>query len=67
MIITDKSETPQKINKIIKAEILYLLKNYFEITADDLDLNIDVNENGKYSIQINAVSSFLKIVHLINK
>lgn len=63
IIVLDKQETPQKINKILKAEVLYLLKNYFDICAEDLMLNISVNEYGKYTINIVGECRNMKIAH----
>ena len=67
MMVLDKSETPQKINKVLKAEILYLLNNYFDLTADDLDLNMALDENGNYCLNINAKARYLKVAYVINR
>ena len=40
-----------------------VLKNYFDITSEDVSLSILINDDGKYDLQINAISSFLKIAH----
>ena len=61
MMLIDKSEAPQKINKVLKAEILYLLKNYFDITAEDIDLDLGIAETGEYILDITAKSRFLKV------
>ena len=65
MGIMDKSETPQKIVKVLKAEILYLLNNYLDITADNLEVDLGVDNNGEYVLSIFAKSGFLKIVHVL--
>ena len=66
MIVLDKQETPQKMDKLIKAEILYLLKNFFDITAEDLVLNISVGEFGKYNIEIKGECRNMKIAHVFD-
>ena len=66
MIIMDKQEAPQKINRLLKSEILYLLKNYFDLTAEDLNLDIGINDGGRYIINICAQSRSIKIAHVFN-
>ena len=61
MMLIDKSETPQKINKVLKAEIIYLLKNYFDITAEDVDIDLGIDKTGEYILSITAKSHFLKV------
>ena len=61
MMIIDKSETPQKINRVLKAEFLYLLRNYFDITADDIDVDLGIDKNGEYVLAITAKSRFIKV------
>lgn len=65
MMIMDKSENSQKINKVLKAEILYLLNNYFDISADNLELDLGLENNGEYVLSITAKSRYLKIAHVI--
>ena len=67
IVVLDKQEAPQKINRLLKSELLYLLKNYFEICAEDLNLDITINQNGKYEINIFAISRNMKIAHIFNK
>lgn len=63
MIALDKKEEPEKIIKVLKAEVVNLLKNYFEITSEDVETSILVNSDGKYDLQINAVSNIIKIAN----
>lgn len=67
MIVLDKQDTPQKINKILKAELLFVLKNYFEICAEDLTLDIVVNSSGVYELSVLAKSRRIKIAHTFEK
>lgn len=64
MIITDKQNTPQKINKVLKSEIVFVLNNYFDITNDDTYIDIQIDEFGKYNILINAEARGMKIAHV---
>ncbi len=63
IIVADKKENPDKIERLLKSEIINVLKNYFEITSEDVSLSILINDDGKYDLQINAISGFLKIAH----
>lgn len=63
IIVADKKENPEKIERLLKSEIMNVLKNYFDITSEDMSLSILINDDGKYDLQINAISSFLKIAH----
>lgn len=64
IIISDKKENPSKIEKVLKSEIINVLKNYFEITSEDVNLNILINKDGLYDVQINFVSRAMKIVNV---
>lgn len=66
MIVIDKQESPQKISKLLKSELLFMLRNYFDIYADDLILDICVNEAGRYEILIKAESNNVKVAHLFS-
>ncbi len=63
MIVSDKKENPMRIAKVLKSEIVNVLKNYFEITCEDVNLDILIDENGKYDIQINVLSRAIKIAN----
>ena len=66
MIVIDKQEVPQKINKLLKSEILFLLRNYFDISAEDLVLDININEMGRYELSVKAESRNIKFAHLFS-
>ncbi|MBE5757539.1 MAG: hypothetical protein E7345_01230 [Clostridiales bacterium] len=57
VLISDKKENPEKIKKIIKAEILYLMRNYFTIDSEDLNVDIIVSDSNKYKVDINFTSN----------
>ena len=64
IVTIDKQESSQKISRLIKSELFYLLKNYFDICAEDFTLNISVNEKGEFDININALAKTMKIAHI---
>ena len=43
----DKNQNPDKIVKIIKSEIFFILKDYFEIEIDDIKVNVLIENNKK--------------------
>ena len=61
ILISDKKQNPQKMVKIIKSEVTYLLRNYFEICDEDVNVKIDVGSQNMYEVDINFVSSAIKI------
>lgn len=63
MLAGDKQENPQRIERVLKSEILYVLKNYFEICSEDLNVEILVNEQGRYELNIHGLSRAIKIAH----
>lgn len=67
VLVQDKQSNPVKIVNILKSEVLYALKNYMEITASDLFLNITVDEYGYYVLDIGARVRRLKTVGSFNE
>ena len=65
MVVFDKQEVPQRINKVIKSEVLFLLKDYFDITSEYVNIDINVNEYGKYELSITAESRSIRSVHVL--
>lgn len=55
IICADKSEKPVRIEKILKAEIINVVKNYFVVDSDEVNLDIMI-VNNQYDIQINLKS-----------
>jgi septum formation topological specificity factor MinE len=62
VLISDKHFNPERIKEVIKSDILYILKNYTDVEADDLNFEIDVNEEGGYKINIDANCTRLKVL-----
>ena len=66
MMVLDKKEGIYELNKILKAELLYLLKNYFETTAEDLDVDVVPDKLGGYEMNVRVRARAIKIVHVFN-
>ena len=67
VLYNDKKENPIKLINIIKSEILYVLKNYMEIKSENMDVFIDIDEYGRYSLEIKASINRLKMISAIIK
>ena len=63
MLVSDKRENPIRIERVLKSELINVMKNYFEISSEDLTLDILVRDDGKYDIQINVVSRAIKFAN----
>ena len=57
LLINDKKDNPNKIINLIKSEMFYILKNYMEINIDDIDLDIGIDNDGKYLISMSCEAS----------
>jgi len=62
VLISDKHFNPERIKEVIKSDILYILKNYTDVEADDLNFDINVNNTGGYKIMLEASCSRLKFL-----
>ena len=62
---SDKQDNPHKIINVLKSDILYILKNYMEITSDNLEVNISVTSTGVYNVTVLANVSRLKTLNCI--
>lgn len=63
LIASDRKENPVKIEKILKSELVNVMRNYFEISMDDVNLSILINKDGWYDIQLNVLSQTLCIAN----
>ena len=61
ILISDKKQNPERMVKIIKSEMLYLLRNYFELCDEDLSVSIAVNSSNMYDVNINFLANSLKV------
>ncbi len=62
VLISDKHFNPERIKEVIKSDILYILKNYTDVEADNLKFEINVAPDGGYEILVNASCKRLKIL-----
>lgn len=66
VLINDRKDNPGKIIGLIKSELFFVLRNYMDVKIDDLQLDIGIDNNGKYLINFNCEVSRIYIVnHLI--
>lgn len=66
MLQLDKRENPLKIVKLIKSEIYYILRNYMDIKIEDCDLNIGIDNSGKYVLSLQVESSRLFVANCLD-
>ena len=50
VLFIDKLKSPQKIGDILSGEILYILKQYFEVNDNSYTSNIFVEKDGEMNI-----------------
>ena len=51
ILLKDKMQVPNLIEMALKADVLKVLKEYFEIEKNFYDLVIDVTEKGEFEIR----------------
>ncbi len=56
ILISNKSFIPSGIYSAIRFDILRVLKSYFHIKKEDIDINIGLDQSGKYEIDIKVVA-----------
>lgn len=67
VLISDKQFNPEQVKKILKADLIKVLKNYADFDTDNLLINFSIDDNGNYQIQISITAQRLKIFgHLDN-
>jgi septum formation topological specificity factor MinE len=66
LMIVDRQESLSKIDRLLKAEILYVMKNYFDIVAEELDVSINVDQTGRYNVFVAGKCDNIKIAHLFD-
>ena len=63
VLVSDKRENPIRIERVLKSELIGVMRNYFEIASDDVSLDILIRNDGKYDIQLNVVSRAIRIAN----
>ena len=54
LIVNDNNEGVNVLEKLVKAEITSVLKNYFIISSEDIDIDLSAVVGGCYKINING-------------
>ena len=65
VLTLDKSQNPNKIVGILKSEILNILKNYMDVSQENLDFQIAVNDKGGYTLKLIADVRHLHIANYL--
>ena len=52
----DTGQLSAKLNKVLKSEVARVIKNYMDITDEDFDVNIDLNNSGYFELNIHVLS-----------
>ena len=63
IILADKQENPARIERVVRAELMQVLRNYFVVNADDIDFNISITNDGYYDICLIAKSRNIKFAN----
>ena len=61
MLISDKHFDSRDLIKVLRTDLYDLLVNYFDITPQDLVLEMRVDEFGVYDFKLNVKSERIKI------
>lgn len=62
ILVADKEENPMKVINVLRCDLLTTLKNYMEITNEELEVSITVDEFGFYVF--NAYSRVRRLKNL---
>ncbi len=65
MLINDKKNNPNKIISLLRSEIFYVLQNYMDIKIDDVQLDIGIDNNGRYLLNLNVETSRIYITNYL--
>lgn len=66
IMLMDKQEVPQRIVRVVKAELLYVLKNYFDVSSENMSVDISLNATGQYVLSMIMESDSIKVVNTLN-
>lgn len=56
ILIANKSFIPSGIYAAIRFDLLKVLRSYFHIKKEDISIDIEVDEDGKYAIDIHVTA-----------
>ena len=66
IMLMDKQEVPQRIVRVVKAELLYVLRNYFDVSSENMSVDISLNATGQYVLSMIMESDSIKVVNTLN-
>ncbi len=61
----DKKKTPSGVSELVKADIINVLKSYFDINESDTLIKIDSCVDGSYSIKMVSKANFIKPINIL--
>ena len=61
MLISDKHFDTRDLVRVLRSDLYTLLVNYFDITPQDIEVRIDVDEFGVYDFHSSLKAERLKI------
>lgn len=61
----DKKKTPNGVSELVKADIINVLKSYFDISIADTLVKIDPCDDGSYSIKMVSKANFIKPINIL--
>jgi septum formation topological specificity factor MinE len=62
VLISDKHFNPERIEEVMKSDILTILQNYTDVDGENLNFLIEVNTEGGYNIKVDANCTRLKVL-----
>ncbi len=64
MMQKDKQNNPRFLGEVIKSDFFYLINNYFEVSFDDIKVEINANKSD-YEIVIMCAGDRIKLVQTL--
>ena len=61
----DKKKTPNGVSELVKADILNVLKSYFDVKETDTLVKIEPQSDGGYSIKMVSKANFIKPINIL--
>ncbi|MBR4745306.1 MAG: cell division topological specificity factor MinE [Clostridia bacterium] len=65
VLTIDKSNNPDKIKGVILSEIINVLNNYMNVTKNDIDFDVAINDKGGYTLKLFVDVKHLKLANHI--
>ena len=65
VLINDKHFNPSRLNEILKSDLFNLLKDYMEISNDDIITKLEIDEDGDYIFRCKVRTKRLKMLGIM--